>query len=156
GPEGRGRGRVPHAQQQAGREGAHHLLRACRRSADGEDRDVGHTRVATPQKPTAQPWAFTQKTAEHTKPQPDTNLEQRDISRYFPTTFGGFAGESFLMDYAAITEAAKKYEPDMVTFLRDIVAIEGYSGTEKNVIERIRAEVEKLGAADRVWVDGLG
>src|SRR5436190_5064789 len=44
----------------------------------------------------------------------------------------------------------------MVAFLRDIVAIEGYSGTEKNVIERIRQEVEKLGAADKVWVDGLG
>src|SRR5436190_5593077 len=44
----------------------------------------------------------------------------------------------------------------MVAFLRDIVAIEGYSGTEKNVIERIRQEVEKLGSADRVWVDGLG
>jgi putative selenium metabolism hydrolase len=60
------------------------------------------------------------------------------------------------MDYAAIAQAAKSYEQDMVAFLRDIIAIEGYSGTERNVIERIRAEVEKLGAADKVWVDGLG
>ena len=60
------------------------------------------------------------------------------------------------MDYAAIAAAAKNYEQDMVSFLRDIVAIEGYSGTEKNVINRIRNEVEKLGSADKVWVDGLG
>lgn len=60
------------------------------------------------------------------------------------------------MDYSAIAGAAKGYEQEMVSFLRDIIAIEGYSGTEKNVIERIKAEVEKLGAADKVWVDGLG
>ena len=61
-----------------------------------------------------------------------------------------------MIDYSAIAAQAKKYEPEMVAFLRDIIAIEGYSGTEKNVIERIRQEVEKLGAADKVWVDGLG
>ncbi len=44
----------------------------------------------------------------------------------------------------------------MVDFLRDIVAIEGYSGSEGRVIGRIREEVQKLGAADKVWVDGLG
>ncbi|HEX8522489.1 MAG TPA: YgeY family selenium metabolism-linked hydrolase [Tepidisphaeraceae bacterium] len=60
------------------------------------------------------------------------------------------------MDYAAIAQAAKNYEQDMVNFLRDLIAIEGYSGTEKNVIDRIRNEVEKLAAADKVWVDGLG
>src|ERR1041385_880530 len=60
------------------------------------------------------------------------------------------------MDYAAIANAAKSYEQDMVTFLRDLIAIEGYSGTEKNVIERIKHEVEKLGFADKVWIDGLG
>src|SRR5205085_4698660 len=59
-------------------------------------------------------------------------------------------------DYSAIAAAAKQYEQPMVDFLRDIIAIEGYSGTEKNVINRIRQEVEKLGAADKVWVDGLG
>ncbi len=60
------------------------------------------------------------------------------------------------MDYPAIAAAAKQYETDMVSFLRDIIAIEGYSGTEKNVIERIKAEVEKLGSADKIWIDGLG
>src|SRR5580765_2799153 len=60
------------------------------------------------------------------------------------------------MDYPAIAQAAKQYEAGMVTFLRDIVAIEGYSGTEKNVINRIKQEVERLGAADKIWIDGLG
>ncbi len=60
------------------------------------------------------------------------------------------------MDYAAIATAAKNHEQDMVAFLRDLIAIEGYSGTEKNVINRIKNEVEKLGAADKVWIDGLG
>lgn len=60
------------------------------------------------------------------------------------------------MNYAAIAAAAKRYEEPMVNFLRDLVSIEGYSGGEKNVIQRIQNEVEKLSFADRVWVDGLG
>jgi putative selenium metabolism hydrolase len=60
------------------------------------------------------------------------------------------------MDYAAIANAARSYEEPMVAFLRDIIAIEGYSGSEKNVINRIKNEVEKLGAADKIWIDGLG
>jgi putative selenium metabolism hydrolase len=60
------------------------------------------------------------------------------------------------MDYASIAAAAGKYQEPMVRFLRDIIAIPGYSGTEKNVINRIKQEVKKLGAADKVWVDGLG
>jgi putative selenium metabolism hydrolase len=64
--------------------------------------------------------------------------------------------EFVTMDYPAIAAAAKQYEEPMVKFLRDLVAIEGYSGTEKNVIDRIKQEVESLGAADKVWIDGLG
>jgi putative selenium metabolism hydrolase len=60
------------------------------------------------------------------------------------------------VNYKAIAAQAKKYEPQMVSFLRDIVAIKSLSGKEKPVIERIKQEVEKLGAADKVWVDGLG
>jgi putative selenium metabolism hydrolase len=60
------------------------------------------------------------------------------------------------MDYAEIAAAAKQYEQPMVDFLRELVAIEGYSGTEKNVIERIRREVERLGVADKITVDGFG
>src|SRR5882757_5661735 len=64
--------------------------------------------------------------------------------------------EVLIMDYAAITNASKNYEQDMVNFLRDIIAIEGYSGTERNVINRIKQEMEKLGSADKIWIDGLG
>ncbi|MBC8106418.1 MAG: YgeY family selenium metabolism-linked hydrolase [Anaerolineae bacterium] len=60
------------------------------------------------------------------------------------------------MNYAAIVVAAKNYERPMVAFLRELIAIKGTSGHEKPVIERIRAEVEKLGSADKIWVDGLG
>ena len=60
------------------------------------------------------------------------------------------------MNYSAIANQAKKYESQMVSFLRDIVAIKSLSGKEKQVIDRIKQEVEKLGAADKVWVDGLG
>src|SRR5579862_8128491 len=60
------------------------------------------------------------------------------------------------MDYPAIAAAAKKYERPMVDFLRDIVAIQSLSGQEKNVIDRIKQEIEKLGFADKIWVDGIG
>ncbi len=60
------------------------------------------------------------------------------------------------MDYKAIASQAKKHEESMVAFLRDIVAIKSLSGKEKPVIERIKQEVEKLGSADKVWIDGLG
>src|SRR5262245_34818476 len=60
------------------------------------------------------------------------------------------------MNYAAIASAAKNYERPMVNFLRDLVAIPATSGKEKPVVERIRQEVESLGSADKVWVDGLG
>jgi putative selenium metabolism hydrolase len=60
------------------------------------------------------------------------------------------------VDYSAVSAQAKKYEAQMVQFLRDIVAIQSLSGKENKVIERIRKEVEKLGAADKVWTDGLG
>ena len=60
------------------------------------------------------------------------------------------------MDYSQIAARAKQYEADMVKFLRDLVAIEGYSGSEGKVIKRIEQEVKKLKSADKVWVDGLG
>jgi putative selenium metabolism hydrolase len=59
-------------------------------------------------------------------------------------------------DYKAIRACAAGYERDMVAFLRDIVAIPSESGQEKAVIERIRTEMKKTGAFDRIWVDGLG
>src|SRR3954468_21539845 len=60
------------------------------------------------------------------------------------------------MNHAAIVEASKKYERPMVDFLRDLISIKALSGQEKPVVERIKKEVEKLGSADKIWVDGLG
>ena len=60
------------------------------------------------------------------------------------------------MNHHAVVAQAKRYEESMVAFLRDIVAIQSLSGNEKPVIDRIQEEVERLGSADKVWVDGLG
>jgi putative selenium metabolism hydrolase len=53
-------------------------------------------------------------------------------------------------------KAAKSYEKPMVRFLRDMVAIPSESAEEGPVIERIRKELEAVGAFDRIWTDGLG
>ena len=53
-------------------------------------------------------------------------------------------------------KAAKRYEKPMVRFLRDIVAIPSESAEEGPVIDRIRQEMETVGAFDRIWTDGLG
>jgi putative selenium metabolism hydrolase len=54
-----------------------------------------------------------------------------------------------------ILELAEKYENDVANFLVDIVKIPSLSGQEKDVVERIGAEMKKVGF-DEVWVDGLG
>jgi putative selenium metabolism hydrolase len=53
-------------------------------------------------------------------------------------------------------KAARKHEKPMVRFLRDMVAIPSESAEEGPVIARIRNEMEKVDAFDRVWTDGLG
>src|SRR3954453_8493408 len=60
------------------------------------------------------------------------------------------------MDYKAIAASSKTYERPMVNFLRDLIAIPATSGKEAPVVERIKQEVEKLGSADKIWIDGLG
>jgi putative selenium metabolism hydrolase len=57
---------------------------------------------------------------------------------------------------SAFLEAARKYEKPMVRFLRDMVAIPSESAEEGPVIDRIRQEIDAVGAFDRVWTDGLG
>ena len=52
-------------------------------------------------------------------------------------------------------DAARDAEADVVKFLRDLVAIPSESGQEKQVIERIRQEMEAVGF-DEIRVDGLG
>ena len=50
---------------------------------------------------------------------------------------------------------AKKYEPDMVQFLRELIAIPAESCQEGPVVARIRQEMEKVGF-DEIRVDGMG
>src|SRR5207249_11159921 len=53
-------------------------------------------------------------------------------------------------------EVARKYEKPMVRFLRDLVAIPSELAEEGPVIERIRKEMDSVGAFDKIWTDGLG
>ena len=60
------------------------------------------------------------------------------------------------MNPREILRRARFYQPAMVRFLRDIVAIPSESTQEARVVARIRKEMEKTKAFDRVWVDGFG
>ena len=51
-------------------------------------------------------------------------------------------------------EAARRYENDIVAFLRELIAIPAESGKERARCERVKAEYEKLGFA--ASFDGLG
>jgi putative selenium metabolism hydrolase len=53
-------------------------------------------------------------------------------------------------------KAAKKYEKQMVRFLRDMVAIPSESTEEGDVIRRIQREMKEVDPFDRVWTDKLG
>lgn len=59
-------------------------------------------------------------------------------------------------DVQAIMRQAKEYEPFMIKFLREMVAIPSESGQEQGVIERIRREIAAAGAFDQVRVDKMG
>jgi putative selenium metabolism hydrolase len=58
-------------------------------------------------------------------------------------------------DREAILARAQKYTPNMVRFLRDMIAIPSESAQEAKVIERAKNEMEKVGF-DEIKVDGLG
>jgi len=59
------------------------------------------------------------------------------------------------IDRERLARLAQAYEPDMVRFLRDLIAIPAESGQEGPVIARIRQEMEKVGF-DEVRIDGMG
>jgi putative selenium metabolism hydrolase len=59
------------------------------------------------------------------------------------------------MDFAKINELAKKYQPDMTKFLRDMIAIPSESCQEEGVIKRIEQEMKKVGY-DKVEIDPMG
>ena len=54
-----------------------------------------------------------------------------------------------------IARLAERYTPEMVTFLREMIAIPSETGGEEPVVARVRAEMERVGF-DEVKVDGLG
>ncbi|WP_040292411.1 YgeY family selenium metabolism-linked hydrolase [Acetonema longum] len=58
-------------------------------------------------------------------------------------------------NFPKVLELAKKYEPEMTRFLRDMIAIPSESCQEEKVILRIKAEMEKAGF-DKVTIDPMG
>ena len=56
---------------------------------------------------------------------------------------------------AAIARLADRYTPEMVQFLRDMIAIPSESTGERLVVARVRTEMERAGF-DEVKVDGMG
>lgn len=59
------------------------------------------------------------------------------------------------LDFKKILKATKQYEDEMFAFLRDIVKVQSFSQGEKEVILRIKQEMDKVGF-DRVDIDKMG
>ena len=59
------------------------------------------------------------------------------------------------IDFAKIKELAEGYKPDITRFLRDMIRLPSESRQEKAVVERIKAEMEKVGF-DKVEIDPMG
>ena len=59
------------------------------------------------------------------------------------------------LDFAKIKALAEGYKPDMSRFLRDMIRLPSESCQEKAVVERIKAEMEKVGF-DKVKIDPMG
>ncbi len=59
------------------------------------------------------------------------------------------------IDAGAIMERAERYREDMTRFLRDMIAIPSESCHEKEVIQRIKKEMETVGF-DEVKIDAMG
>ncbi len=59
------------------------------------------------------------------------------------------------LNFAKVNELADRYKPEMTRFLRDMIRIPSESCGEKAVVERIKAEMEKVGF-DKVDIDPMG
>ncbi|RLC15960.1 MAG: YgeY family selenium metabolism-linked hydrolase, partial [Deltaproteobacteria bacterium] len=59
------------------------------------------------------------------------------------------------MDYNRILERAEYYKSDMSKFLRDMIAIPSESCNEKEVVLRIKKEMESTGF-ERIKIDPMG
>lgn len=60
-----------------------------------------------------------------------------------------------MIDYEQISKTAQKFKPEVVKFLRDIVAIPSFSGEEKEVVDRIAKEMKTIGY-DEIIIDDFG
>ncbi|MFC1500593.1 YgeY family selenium metabolism-linked hydrolase [Candidatus Zixiibacteriota bacterium] len=60
-----------------------------------------------------------------------------------------------MSDRETITGAAEAHREDIISFLREIIAIPSYSGKEQAVVERLEQEMWKVGF-DEVRVDAMG
>ncbi|MCF8008422.1 MAG: YgeY family selenium metabolism-linked hydrolase [Halanaerobiales bacterium] len=60
-----------------------------------------------------------------------------------------------IKDFNQVLKQAEKYRPEISKFLRDMIAIPSESCQEKEVILRIKKEMEKVGF-DRVEIDSMG
>jgi putative selenium metabolism hydrolase len=58
-------------------------------------------------------------------------------------------------NFAEVLKAAEQYKPQMTKFLRDLIAIPGESTEEKEVVLRIKKEMEEVGF-DKVEIDPMG
>jgi len=59
------------------------------------------------------------------------------------------------INFNEVLQKMQTYEPEMSRFLRDLIKIPGESCGEREVIQRIKAEMEQVGF-DRVEVDAMG
>lgn len=59
------------------------------------------------------------------------------------------------LNFNKINELSEKYKADMTKFLRDMIRIPSESCQEKEVVHRIKEEMEKVGF-DKVEFDGMG
>lgn len=59
------------------------------------------------------------------------------------------------IDFNKIMETAESYKPAMSKFLRDMIALPSESGNERDVILRIKEEMEKTGF-DKIEIDPMG
>lgn len=60
-----------------------------------------------------------------------------------------------MKDFEQILKQAEKYKPEISSFLRDMIAIPSESRQEKEVVLRIKEEMEKVGF-DKVEIDEMG
>ncbi len=60
-----------------------------------------------------------------------------------------------MIEYEKILKQAELYRPDISKFLREMIAIPSESSQEKEVVLRIKAEMEKVGF-DKIEIDEMG